>query len=73
MEVVEITENEIKHAVIIYGENGFNSLTKDDKILFNQIMDGQSDMIVDSNAMNKLVCSSIFPKRLAVRKISKRK
>ena len=72
-ESVEITENELKHAAIIYGENDFNSLTKDDKILFDQIMDNQSGMIVDSNAMNELVCSSISPKRLAVRKISKRK
>ena len=72
-ESVEITENELKHAAIIYGENDFNSLTKDDKILFDQIMDNQLGMIVDSNAMNELVCSSISPKRLAVRKISKRK
>ena len=72
-ESVEITENELKHAAIIYGENDFNSLTKDDKILFDQIMDNQSGMIVDSNAMNELVCLSISPKRLAVRKISKRK
>ena len=38
-ESVEITENELKHAAIIYGENDFNSLTKDDKIIFDQIMD----------------------------------
>ena len=56
-----------------YGENFFDSITKDDKVLFDQIMESQSGIMVDSNAMNELVCSSIFPKRSAVRKITKRK
>jgi len=73
VELVENTENELNHAAIIYGENFFNSITKDDKVLFDQIMESQSGIMVDSNAMNELVCSSIFPKRSAVRKITKRK
>ena len=72
-ESVEIIENELKHVAIIYGENFFNSITKDDKVLFDQIMDSKSGMIVDLNAMNELVRSSISPKRSALRKITKRK
>ena len=72
-ESVEITENELKHFSIIYGENFFNSITKDNKVLFDQIMDSKSGMIIDLNAMNELVCSSISPKRSALRKITKRK
>ena len=72
-ESVEITENELKHVAIIYGENFFNSITKADKVLFDQIMDSKSGMIIDLNAMNELVCSSISPKRSALRKITKRK
>ena len=70
----EVSSNgEMCTNAIIYGENDFNSLTEDDKIIFDQIMDSQSGMIVDLNAINELVCSSISLKRLAVRKISKRK